>query len=139
VKDGDLLLDTNATLWAFNEGSLSAPARDAIDQAWVAGRPILVSKITAWEIGMLVSKRRITLPSAPIRWFSGVLETPGMALADLTPELLIEASNLPDSTLRDPADQMIVATARAHGLRLLTRDRQILDYAEAGHLLALAC
>jgi PIN domain nuclease of toxin-antitoxin system len=139
MRRGDLLLDTNAALWTFSQESLADEAMQAMDAAWAANRPIFVSKITAWEIGMLVRKQRITLPMPPLRWFDEALETPGFELADLTPEILIEASFLPDGLLRDPADQIMVATARMHGLQLVTRDGLILRAAQAGHLQAIEC
>jgi PIN domain nuclease of toxin-antitoxin system len=60
-------------------------------------------------------------------------------LTELTPEVLISSSYLPGSPPRDPADRIIAATARVQGYRLVTRDRLLLDYAEAGHVEALAC
>jgi PIN domain nuclease of toxin-antitoxin system len=52
---------------------------------------------------------------------------------------LIASSFLPADSLRDPADKIMVATAREQGLTLMTRDRMILDYAAKGHVSALAC
>lgn len=134
-----LLLDTHALVWAFNQGALSTAARDAIDNAWSDGVPVMISKISAWEIGMLVSRGRLSLPTSPLRWFGGVLDTSGMELADLSPEILIDASFLPNSTMRDPADQILVATARAVDVPIITRDNLILAYAAAGHVRAIAC
>jgi PIN domain nuclease of toxin-antitoxin system len=139
MRRGDLLLDTNAVLWIFGGQTLADEARDAMNAAWAAGRDVFISKITAWEIGMLVRKQRVTLPTTPLRWFEAALETPGFALADLTAGVLVEASFLPDGLLKDPADQIVVATTRAHGMHLVTRDRLILQAAQAGHLQAIAC
>jgi len=60
-------------------------------------------------------------------------------LAQLTPETLIASSFLPGRPPRDPVDRILIATAREYGLVLMTRDRGLLDYADQGHLEALAC
>ena len=134
-----LLLDTHALVWAFNHGDLSSAALTAIDHLWTDGGQLVISKISAWEIGMLARRGRLSLPASPLRWFNGVLATPGAMLADLTPEILIDASDLPACTMRDPADQILVATARALDLPIMTRDRAILSYASEGHVRAIAC
>lgn len=58
----------------------------------------------------------------------------GLQLLELSPEILIESVRLPGDMHRDPSDRMLVATARVHGLTLITGDKQILRYAAAGHL-----
>ena len=60
-------------------------------------------------------------------------------LADLTPAIFIDSSFLPGQPPRDPADRIIIATARENDLTILTRDRLILEYAKAGNVRALAC
>jgi PIN domain nuclease of toxin-antitoxin system len=62
-----------------------------------------------------------------------------MALAELSPQILIASSFLPGDPPTDPADRIFAATAREYGYTLVTRDRPLLDYAEQGHLKALAC
>ena len=60
-------------------------------------------------------------------------------LAELGPRVLVASTELPEGMHRDPADRIIVATAREFGLRVVTRDRKILSYAEKGHVMAVAC
>ncbi|HYD46277.1 MAG TPA: type II toxin-antitoxin system VapC family toxin [Phenylobacterium sp.] len=132
-----ILLDTCAALWSV-EGGLSAGAVAAIVEADEAGVPVFVSPITAWEIGLLVARGRITLPIGAKRWFSSMLDA-GVQLAPLIPETLIDASFLPPPIHGDPADRILAATAREHGYRLMTRDRPLLDYGAAGHLQVIAC
>lgn len=98
-----------------------------------------MSAFTAWEIGLLAAKGRLALPTSPEGWFAALLELPGIRLAAASPAVLIAASHLPGRPPNDPADRIIVATARAQGLRMVTRDSELLAYAEAGHLLAIAC
>ena len=67
------------------------------------------------------------------------MEAPGIHLASMTPEVLIASSLLPGAPPRDPADRIIVTTGREHSYRVVTRDRRLLDYADQGYCLALAC
>ena len=63
----------------------------------------------------------------------------GVVLQGLTADILIDSSLLPGEIHGDPADRIIIATARALDLTVVTRDRHILDYAARGHVRALAC
>lgn len=62
-----------------------------------------------------------------------------MRLAVITPDIAIEASHLPGDLHSDPADRLIIATARSLGATIITRDPKILAYAEAGFVEAIAC
>jgi PIN domain nuclease of toxin-antitoxin system len=134
-----LLVDTCAAIWLANGLSVRQATLDAIDDALRDGIPIYVSPISAWEIGMLASKKRVTLSVTPERWFGRLLALPGFELTELSTEVLIASSFLPGSPPPDPADRIIAATARDLGATLLTRDRLLLAYAEQGHLSAVAC
>lgn len=132
-----ILLDTCALIWLANNDPLNAEAEAAL--AAVAGNGgILVSPISAWEIGLLCARSSITLSRPPQAWFGDVMES-GVVLAPLPPSVLLESSFLPGTPPRDPADRIISATARAFGYRLMTRDRLLLDYSQAGHLDVIAC
>ena len=134
-----LLLDTHAAVWVFENMPLARAATEAINAASRDGTPVLVSPITAWELGQLVSRRRIDLTATPHRWFRGLLATPGIQLADLSPDVLIAASFLPGMPSRDPADRILLATARELAATLVTRDRAIIAYGEHGNVSVLAC
>ncbi|HEY0920659.1 type II toxin-antitoxin system VapC family toxin [Devosia sp.] len=134
-----LLLDTCAAIWITEDAPLADAAARAIDGAFHEGRPIFVSPITAWERGVLVAKGRLASPITPHAWFSRLVAETGFAVADLSPEILIDSSFLPGAIHNDPADRILVATARAMDLVVVTRDRKILTYAEEGHVRALAC
>jgi PIN domain nuclease of toxin-antitoxin system len=134
-----LLLDTCAAIWFAEEENMSDAAFEAIDAAFNAGAAVYVSPITAWEIGLLSARGRIQLPATPQLWFRRLIDVPGMKLADMSPNLLIASSFLPGALPRDPADRILAATAREFGYVLVTRDRPLLDYAEQGHIRALAC
>jgi len=87
-----------------------------------------VSAISVWEIAKLVEHRRLELPCPLDEWFAKALEYPGIRLLELTPEIAIESTQLPGLFHRDPADQIIVATARRHNCPLVTSDNRILRY-----------
>ncbi len=110
-----------------------------IDGAADNGKPIFVSPITAWKIGMLMVRGRLKSALPPQRWFHRLLDVPGVRLADMSPEILIASSFLPGNLRRDPADRILVATAREHDYVLLTRDAALLDYALEGYVQARAC
>jgi len=133
-----ILLDTCALLWLANGEPLSAVALAAVAEAESMRDGVVVSPISAWEVGQLSARGRITLPRHPLAWFETALSA-GIGLAPMPPQVLVEASFLPDEMLRDPADRIIAATARAYGFRILTRDRLILDFAAEGHAQAIAC
>jgi PIN domain nuclease of toxin-antitoxin system len=134
-----VLLDTHAAIWLAADKSLAKPADDALDAASEAGVPTYVSPITAWEVGLLVSRQRIKLLTTPERWFQLLFDFPNMRLADMPPELLIASSFLPGRPPRDPADRILAATARDLGATLITRDRELLAYGKQGHIGVVAC
>lgn len=122
---------------------MARAASEAIIGAGLA-RGVFVSSISAWEAGLLqrAQERRGTallfLPDLRT-WFTRALAGPGIRQAPFTPEIAIGASDLPGDFHGGPADRLLVATARSMGVPLVTRDRKILAYGEAGHVRALAC
>ena len=87
-----------------------------------------VSVISCWEVAKLVALKRLTLPCATEDWFTQALAYPGIQLLELTPTIALESTRLPGSFHRDPADQLLVATARVLNCPLLTADGHILRY-----------
>jgi PIN domain nuclease of toxin-antitoxin system len=134
-----LLLDTCAVIWVANDEPIGKEARSAIVAALVADESIYVSPITAWEVGLLAARGRISLQMSPDKWFDRLLGAPGIRLAEMPPSVLIASSFLPGDNPVDPADRIIAATAREYDLRIVTRDRRLLAYAESGYCRALAC
>src|SRR3954452_18239250 len=133
-----LLLDTNAAIW-LSRDELKASASEKLDEAARVGVATYLSPITAWEVGLLVSRNRLSLGTTPQRWFDRLLDVPGLQLADLSPDILIASSFLPGTPPRDPADRILLATARELGATLVTRDRAILAYGESGQVSTLPC
>ncbi len=133
-----ILLDTHAVIWMPDAGKLSAAAESALLEAQRLDTPIFISPISAWEIGLLVARGKIALPVSPEAWLKAMTDS-GLAWASLAPDILIASSFLPGDLHGDPADRILVATARAYGYRLMTRDRRLLDYGGAGHVQVIAC
>jgi PIN domain nuclease of toxin-antitoxin system len=133
-----LLLDTNAAIW-LSRDELKASASEKLDEAARAGVATYLSPITAWEIGLLVSRNRLSLGTTPQRWFARALAMPNVHLAELSPDILIDSSFLPGTPPRDPADRVLLATARDLGATLVTRDRLLLKYGEDGHASTIPC
>jgi PIN domain nuclease of toxin-antitoxin system len=139
TAEAPLLLDTCATIWMSNDQPLAPKFLDELQRVREVGETIYVSPITAWEIGLLVSRGRINMQMSPERWFARLMEAPGLSLAEMPPSVLIASSSLPGRLHRDPADRIVAATSREFGYRIVTRDRPLLEYAEQGHIQALAC
>ena len=134
-----LLLDTCAVIWSADDEGLSRDAIKVIAAHSAAGGVIFVSPISAWEISMLVGKGRLSISENPKTWLGRLMEKPNLRLADMSVNMMLSCGNLPEPLHGDPADRIIIATAREYGLRVVTRDQKILDYAEKGHVMALAC
>lgn len=132
------LLDTHVLVW-LAEGlpDLSESSRDKIDGASRQGG-LAVSSISFWEIAMLAARQRISLSLPVSAWRDLVLESTGISELVVTGDIGIESVLLPSPLHEDPADRLLIATARLQGLRLVTRDERILDYGAAGHVNVLA-
>ena len=134
-----LLLDTCAVIWLAEGEKLARSAIDLLKAADEGGHPTYISPISAWEIGQLASRGRVQLLITPQRWFARLFEAKGVQLAEMSADVLIASSFLPGKPPRDPADRILVATARDLGATLMTRDRPILAYGESGQVNTLAC
>ena len=134
-----LLWDTHAAVWICGRMPLAQSALDALRAADRDGVPSYVSPVTAFEIGLLAARGRLQLLVRPERWFTNLLEIPGVKLADMSPDLLIASSYLPGEPPRDPFDRIIAATARELGATVITRDRALIEYGARGHLRVVEC
>ena len=133
----ELLLDTHVWLWlAFDDPTLTGSARHAIGEA-ASSSCVVVPAVAVWEIAMLSSRRRLELDMPVGEWVRQALSGARLGLAELTTDIMIDAYELPAPFHGDPADRMIVATARLRGATLLTRDSRILDYGARGHVRSL--
>ncbi len=121
------LLDTHILLWWHEDrGRLSRDQQEVIAAA-DADSPLLISDISLWEVAMLHSLGRIRL-TIPLREWLGKLAAPPLVRRNgISPAIAAELASLPNSFHRDPADRILVSTARVLGATLLTRDRRITE------------
>lgn len=129
-----ILLDTHVWIWLMEGDSrLSSEAQERIKAA-VPGQGIGVSAITTWEVAMLEAKGRITFDLSCQGWVSRGLQAPGISLLPLLPEIAVSSASLPGTFHGDPADRILVATARHYAVTLITADRAIKDYGSLGYV-----
>ena len=129
-----IVLDTHVLLWAMNdERRLGPEARAAIAEAGQSD-DIGISAITLWEIALLTERGRLRLAQEVCAWIRAVLALPGVRLLPIEPAIAADSVRLPGTFRADPADRLIIATARQCGAPLLTPDFAILSYAAGGHV-----
>jgi PIN domain nuclease of toxin-antitoxin system len=131
-----LLLDTHVLIWWANGEGLSAATQALIADA-LPRRDVAISTVNAWEIATLAAKGRVSFLPDAADWWRKVQSAPGLTVLDLEPTAAIMSQSLPEPFHADPADRFLVAMARAGAMKLLTRDRLILDYAARGHVEAI--
>lgn len=134
-----ILLDTCAAMRIADGTRLRPEATEALNVSATQRVPVMISPITAWEVGLLVSRKRYPTTMTVQSWFDSLVVPPFSELAELTSGVLIESSFMPGEPPSDPFDRIFIATARARGYRLMTSDRKILAYAEQGHVQAIPC
>jgi PIN domain nuclease of toxin-antitoxin system len=122
-----IVLDTHIWVWWIDGSSrLTAKQLEILKENEAAG--LGVSIISLWEVAKLVERNRLVLSCPVEEWILMALAYPGVVLLDLTPDIAIRSTQLPGQFHKDPADQMIVATAMALNCPLMTVDEQILNY-----------
>lgn len=126
-RRGVIVLDTHIWIWWVNQ------SRDLTDiqRRYIAEHQpdgIGITAISCWEVAKLVERGRLALTISVLDWVEQALQYPGVRLLDLSPRVAVESTRLPGTFHRDPADQIIVATARVHNCALLTADLNILAY-----------
>lgn len=138
MPDRALVLDTHVWVWVV-EGRrdvMSDAVIETIEQGAAAGE-LVVSAISIWEVAMLEAKGRLTFAQPIEDWVSQASRAPGLRVYELTSEIAIASTRLPGEPHGDPADRIIIATARALGARVVSADRHIVQYAAAGYVQAV--
>jgi PIN domain nuclease of toxin-antitoxin system len=121
-----IILDTHVWVWWADGGAQLPPDYLALIQAEVPNG-LGVCAISCWEVAKLVELGRLQLAVAVDQWLALALQPP-VQLLPLTLEVAVGSTQLPGSFHRDPADQLIVATARHYDCPLVTLDRLIRAY-----------
>lgn len=121
------LLDTHALVWWVSGSGAPSRAQKRAFASASERAPLALSDISLWEIASLHERRRLKL-ALPLRdWLSRATAAPLVRRLELSPAVVAEMSSLASTRDWDPADRLIVATARVHGLRLVTSDERILE------------
>lgn len=121
------LLDTHVWWWWVNGDRRLSRAQQRVLRSTSPENPVLLSDISLWEIATLVSLGRLSIDLTLREWLERAAAEPLVRRCHISPAIAAEVAALPDSFPRDPADRVIVATARVHGARLLTRDAAIIE------------
>ena len=122
------MLDTHTWIWwHMNPQKLSQKVKRLVGKT-DSYDEILLSAISPWEFCKLLEKKRIGISCDPEGWINIALDMPKLRLVPLSPILAYRSTVLPQPFHSDPADQIIVATAREENATILTRDERILSY-----------
>jgi PIN domain nuclease of toxin-antitoxin system len=121
------LLDTHVWIWWNSKPSALSPRVKSLIQD-VKYDELLLASISVWEFSKLLEKKRFTLAMDGKDWINTALDMPRLRLVDLSPEISWQSTRLPQPFHDDPADQIIVATARVEKAVILTADRLIREY-----------
>jgi len=117
-----IVLDTHAWLWLCLEPQrLSAPATRAI-RAAVRHGGLAIASITLWELAMMLARGRVIPRGTPEAWLAELIDQSGVVVKEITPAVAALATHFPEDFPGDPAGRLIVATARAEGVPLVSRD-----------------
>jgi len=132
--DNPILLDTHVIIWSLlKPEELSVDIKKIIESAQGDNR-LLISSISLWEIAMLKSKKRINIYEPLKDFLQAITDIDGIKVIDILPDIAADSVSLADDFHGDPADRIIAATAINAGAVLLTRDQQILSWAEMGNI-----
>ena len=123
-----VVLDTHAWIWwVTNDRRLSRRARAAIQKPLARGEA-WISMISIWEMAKKVEKGQLALDRPLDDWFEASLSAEGLHVADMTRPILVDSCRLSLPFHGDPADQIIVATARSLSAPVVTKDARLRDY-----------
>jgi PIN domain nuclease of toxin-antitoxin system len=137
MTSNGLLLDTHAWIWLLNGDTTLKPSAIAQINEQAQSGDLYIAGISTWEVGMLVTHKRLTLTKPCLDWVNDGLQLTGIQSLPLSPSIAVESCQLPGDFHGGPADRIIVATARIHNLTLMTRDTKIIKYAKKDFIKAI--
>ena len=121
-----VLLDSHVWIWWVTGQKNLAPAKRArLDELAEAGTPPFLSAISLWEAQMLYRKKRLTLAINFPVWLTEASDPVVVQVLPIDTSVVLALDELPDRFHGDPADRIIVATAKVHGMALMTDDKAI--------------
>lgn len=134
VKQMKYLLDTHTWIWwHMRPQNLSKKVLSLIGDT-SKYRELLLSAISPWEFSKLLEKGRMGISCDPEDWIASALDMPKLRLVPLSPIIAYHSTTLPQPVHSDPADQIIIATAREENATILSKDERILSYKHAQSL-----
>lgn len=137
MMDHPIILDTHAWLWILSgEKKISQKCAEFVQKKRDFNE-LYLSDISLWEVSMLAKKGRITLGQPTLNWLKHAIKNSAVQLIHITPEISVESTELPGNFHGDPADRLIVSTARILNLTIITRDEKILEYSSENRVHAL--
>jgi PIN domain nuclease of toxin-antitoxin system len=137
IINNPIILDTHVLLWSLLQPEeLSETIKQNIGLAQ-ENNQLFICSISLWEIAMLKLKKRINIYEPIKDFLESISNINGLSIKDISIEIAAESISLMDDFHGDPADRIIVATARCYGATLLTRDQKVLNWANLGHIKSL--
>ncbi len=122
------LLDTHTWIWWNLHPQMLSRKVKAVISNTRRYEELLLSAISVWEFCKLLEKKRLAVSCDPGEWIEQALDMPKLRLLPLTPVIVCRSTTLPQPFHDDPADQIIVASAREENAALLTKDTRLLNY-----------
>jgi PIN domain nuclease of toxin-antitoxin system len=121
-----LLVDTHILVrWRLEPDKLTRPQKRAFRISEHRSDTISISAITLWELALLAAGGRLK-PKGPLAtWLADMVSSTLIEVLPITPEIAAAGAQLGSGFHNDPADRIIVATARCHNLTLVTSDERI--------------
>ena len=130
-----LLLDTHVWIWLMNaDKRLDQKKYLKLIEQYSSADAVRISAISVWELGMLVAKGRLTLSRGIYQWVQESLNGRGISLEQLSVDILLESTLLGDGRHGDPADRMILSTAKNINAMIMTADDKMIAYCQRQHL-----
>ena len=129
-----LLLDTHVWVWNV-EGDVRRVGRRSrqLLSRFESQEALRISPATLFEVTALYTAGRLRLARPVEQWIREALSVTSLRIAALSPDIAIDAGQIPRAALADPMDRLLVATARQLHATFLTSDVRILDYASKTH------
>jgi len=128
IEQMKYLLDTHTWIWwHMRPQNLSKKVLSLIGDTGKYSE-LLLSAISPWEFSKLLEKGRLGISCDPEDWIESALDMPKLRFVPLSPVIAYRSTVLPQPFHNDPADQIIVATAREENATILTKDERVLSY-----------
>ena len=123
-----ILLDTHVWIWFISNPELLSKAAIEAIHAAIDQKAVVISSISAWEIALLVSKKRLKFTMPATEWISKSERLPFFQFLPIDNSVAVKSVNLPQPLHKDPADRLIIATAISLAAPVVTKDEKLLNY-----------